>query len=61
MIKFVFEEKKMNFWKKLFIFMERLKKILLLKKGPLTISGYMFLSLVFLICFLSKFQNNNFL
>ncbi len=51
----------MKIWIKLFNFLNKLKKILLLKKGPLTISGCMFLSLVFLICFLSKFQNNNFL
>ena len=49
----------MKIWIKLFIFLDKLKKTLLLKKGPLTISGYVFLGLTFLIYFLSLFPNNN--
>lgn len=49
----------MKIWIKLFNFLNKLKKILLLKKGPLTISGYVFFCLTFLIYFLSLFPNNN--
>ena len=49
----------MKIWIKLFIFLDKLKKTLLLKKGPLTISGYVFFGLTFLIYFLSLFPNNN--
>lgn len=56
MIEFVFEEKKMNFWKNLFIFMERLKKILLLKKGIFTVAGYIFCSLLIIVLILSKIE-----
>jgi hypothetical protein len=49
----------MKIWIKLFIFLDKLKKTLLLKKGPLTISGYVFFGLTFLIYLLSLFPNNN--
>lgn len=47
----------MNFWRKIFIFMEKLKKILLLKKGLLTVAGYIFCSLLIIIIILSKTEN----